>query len=1139
MYRAGDSVVYSPSDLTEFMESRFASWMSRLAVERPRTRPAEGQGNDAADRRLLQKHGEAHEVRVIEALRAEGHDLVEIEGGREEASARTLDAMREGRQVICQARLERGPFAGYADFLFKVDRPSGLGAHGYEVWEAKLARRPKPYFLVQLCAYAEMLREVQGWYPERVQIALGAGPRKSFRTEDFLFYFRALERDFLASMDAFDPDRRPLPDPRADHRGWQDEADRILEETDHVSRVAGISTGQIENLHAQQIDTIRGLAATGLVAVPRIQPATFERLKDQAQLQAASLGEVPPRYRVLKPGEDDPHKGLAILPPGSPLDVWFDIEGYPFAEGGLEYLFGASFLDPKMGDGALDYADWWAHDAHEERLALEGFVDWAHARWRRDPSMHIYHYAAYEVTALRRLMGRYGTRENEIDDLLRNHVFVDLYGVVRHGVRVGEPRYSLKNLESLYMGPRYEEITSGLDSIVQYEAWIESGESHDCKQSPLLDSIRIYNRVDCDSTKLLCDWLRERQAEEEIGYFPEPTREEDTRPLGDDVVERQQLAEAMLAAIPEDADERELDADRWRIQELLAHLVEFHRREDKPMWWAFFNRLAMTSEERAEDLDCLAELRRTSLAPFAIKRSTGVEYAFDPDQDTKLHEAGRCAIAQDSLGSVTLEELDREAGRAVVKFGPSKAIPDGAICLVPREGVRPEPIATSIAQTAARFESEQEIQPALRALLLREAPRVGGTGGALVREGEEPRDAVVRLVDALEESTLCIQGPPGSGKTTSGAAAILALLKKGKKVGITSNSHKAILNLMTECAEQAGGSLDCVKIGGKRDEPFVGKNRAARHVVSAADAAPMLDDVKLAGGTAWAFSHPSMAGQLDHLFVDEAGQVSVANLVGMARSAKNLVLLGDQMQLGQPIQGSHPGESGASVLEYLLQGHATIPPELGVFLDRTWRLHPELCDFISGAVYEGRLQAREANAQRVIRVPQEDAGSIPKQAGLLFVPVEHRGNTQGSDEEVERIVRLKDELLGREVTYTRDAVTGPLQLRDILFVAPYNMQVRKLEAALPEGARVGSVDLFQGQQAPVVIVSMCASDPASSPRGIEFLFNKNRLNVALSRAISLALVVGSPALAGGPCATIEQMSLSNLFCRIVEAGSAD
>jgi uncharacterized protein len=293
--------------------------------------------------------------------------------------------------------------------------------------------------------------------------------------------------------------------------------------------------------------------------------------------------------------------------------------------------------------------------------------------------------------------------------------------------------------------------------------------------------------------------------------------------------------------------------------------------------------------------------------------------------------------------------------------------------------------------------------------------------------------------------------------------------------------------------------------------------------------------VPVVGGTAWLFARDDVAGRFDHLFVDEAGQVSLANLVAMSRAARNLVLIGDQMQLGQPTQGSHPGESGASVLEYLLGERATVPPALGVFLDRTRRLHPRLCSFVSGAFYEGRLAPEPGTERRVVRVPPE-AGEVPVEAGLLWLPVGHEGNAQASDEEVARVRAVVADLLGRPLTGADGAECGRVDWSSMLFVAPYNLQVRRLERAFPS-ARVGSVDRFQGQEAPVVVVSMGASEGEASPRGLDFLLHRNRLNVAVSRARSLAVVVGHPDLGLARCTTVRQMILCNAYCRIAEEGT--
>ncbi len=291
-------------------------------------------------------------------------------------------------------------------------------------------------------------------------------------------------------------------------------------------------------------------------------------------------------------------------------------------------------------------------------------------------------------------------------------------------------------------------------------------------------------------------------------------------------------------------------------------------------------------------------------------------------------------------------------------------------------------------------------------------------------------------------------------------------------------------------------------------------------------------DDQLVAGTAWLFTKEEFDQTFDYLFIDEAGQVSLANLVAMGTCARNVVLLGDPMQLGQPTQGVHPGHSGESGLEYLLDGRATVPPDRGIFLPTTWRMAPDVCRFISDAVYEGRLQPEEANENQKL-VLNKKADPILIETGIRFLPLAHAGNSQKSPEEAGRIRALYDNLLLQHFIdkYGKKHRIGPA---DILVVAPYNMQVNLLRQTLPEGARVGTVDKFQGQEAPVVIVSMATSSEEYLPRDIGFLFSKNRLNVAISRAQCLAVVVASPDLLTVKCNTVEQMALVNLLCWVAE-----
>ena len=1156
MHKDNGRYCYSPNDLNEFIASPFATWMSRYALDSPGLVQPDPEPLSLT---TLAERGRQHQRACLTQLRQEGREVHTLPADADRVEA-TITAMQAGYEVIYQGRLQDCTvhdirpeyFLSRPDFLVRTVGTSALGNYRYEAWDATLATQPSPAQMIPLCCSADLLQSAQGQRPDAMLLWLGSGERRRFRTADFLYYYLALKRAFVASMQHFDPNAQPSPELGGDYGRWTAQAAQILERADHLSRVANISVSQIQKLNAAGITTLTSLAESTLTHVPRIDEAVFARLKEQAQLQAASVGADQPAYRILlsdppaDPPADSPaqRRGLAMLPPASPGDVFFDMEGYPLVKGGLEYLFGALTLD----DGQSVFHDWWAHDSDQERRAFCAFIDWVYAGWQADPTLHIYHYANYEVAALRRLMGRHGSREAEVDTLLRHEVFVDLYAVVRHGVRVGEPHYSIKNLERLYRPARAGAVTSAVDSIAVYERWLASGETQDWTDSPLLQAIRAYNQDDCESTWQLTRWLRERQQEAGIAWIPKqdtpPEVPQEPDPLADPA-SPQALARTLIAEIPP-APQRHTQAARWQTQELLGHMVEFHRREAKPVWWAMFDRHAMTEEELVQDMHCLGGLRRLSLPAEPIKRSSGFWYRFDPNQETRLNVGDTCYFAHDLEVKVPIHALDQERGRVCLKFGPGRLkqlpdrLPPASFSLIPDEYVSADIIENAVSAVARTWREKGEISPALSDFLLRRPPRVGPVEPVEPVESVEsdPKDpvdphAVLRLVESLDHSTLCVQGPPGSGKTTLAARMILALLDRGKRVGITANSHAAILNLMRKCKELRQGQLECLKIGGPVEERFFEMCPEATHVPRVRDAAPCLEQFRLLGGTAWAFSDPGLRGSLDYLFVDEAGQVSVANLIGMAAATDNIVLFGDQMQLGQPIQGAHPGESGLSILEYLLQGKATIPPDMGVFLATTWRLHPEICHFLSDAVYEGRLHAAPQTAQRRVCLPQTGSGLITQEAGLVFVPVLHAGNTQASDEEVQAVREVVGEMLGRDITDTTGQRLRPLQLSDILCVAPYNMQVRKLQAALGPEARVGTVDKFQGQEAPVVILSMCASQGDTSPRGIDFLFHKNRLNVALSRAQSLAIVVASPALARTRCQSLAHMEQVNLLCRVM------
>ncbi len=838
---------------------------------------------------------------------------------------------------------------------------------------------------------------------------------------------------------------------------------------------------------------------------------------------------------VIAPEGSYEPSGLAALPPPHPSDVLFDMEGYPHVAGGLEYLFGVCVNSANGSD--LEFKDWWAHDRNEEKAAFEGFIDWAFARWRQNPGLHIYHYAAYEVSAVRRLSIRHNTRQDEVDDLLRHEVFVDLYQIIRQGLCVGEDSYSIKSIEHLYRKKRTTEVATAADSIVQYARWIESNQPRDWKASPILKAIRDYNEDDCLSTAGLLTWLRDVARQNGIppstaSRAAASAKTYEKAELKPEVIERLKIVK-QLANRKDD------------LSVVLADVVDFHRREQKPMWWRKFDRAKASIEELRDDAGCIADVRSVG-SPETEKQSLAQRYTFDPAQECKLTAGERELVmfTHDLETKVRLTYLDTVRGELQLKLG-KKAVAEKFDGIFPEVGslIPDEYITVEVLQQALTEIGKQQLAgqaaPPIAALVMRTAPTQ-----TLQAASESTIEAALRTTNQMAGGCLVIQGPPGTGKTYTAANVIAALLAADKKIGITSNSHKAVLNLLAACGEalrKTGRELEGLKVGGDEDEQIFIDYPKLRYVGQSKQAFGVYGG-GLVGGTAWLFTLPDWEGQLDFLFVDEAGQFSLANTIATARCAKNIVLLGDQMQLEQPIQGAHPGDSGLSGLQYALKDlaasrpddpifHAVVPSDYGLFLGESRRMHPDICRFISESVYEGRLGSYADCAKQRIAMPKSGVRLVNKETGIVFSPVEHDGNIQQSDEEVARVVEVYRELLSRSYTAS-NGKTAPLTLESFLFISTYNAQVRALQAALPAGARVGSVDKFQGQEAPVCILSLCSSFGEYGSRGLGFILDRNRVNVAISRAQCLAIVVADPRIVTTPVSSLADMKLVNLFCKL-------
>lgn len=1084
----------------------------------------------APDLVVIQQRGLDHERAYTDRLASEGLSIVNLDGCKNEADsvAQTLQAMAKGVDVIVQGALRDDRWFGRPDVLRKIQGNSNFGPWSYEPYDCKLARETKAATILQLSHYAALLAVAQGCEPETMYV-VPPSPEFSvepYRVLDYAAYYRSvkarLEKAATKVQQTF-----AEPNGHCDVCRWWPECDRQWRREDHLSLTAGISRLQRKQLVEWGVQTVDALSRLPIPLVNKPRHGSkdgYARIREQARVQVAGRQRRQPVHELL---DIDPGRGLTRLPEPSAGDISFDLESDPFVGiHGLEYLFG---FGTRSADGRFEYQRRWAFTAAGEKAAFEWFVDFAMEQWKSFPSMHIYHYSPKEPSTLKTLMGRYATREDAIDRMLRAGVFVDLHSITKQALRASVEQYSLKALEEFHGFQRKVPLDEARAAMRQVEHGLELARVTKI-DADVCDAVEGYNADDCLSTFSLRDWLEGiRKIQIEAGVDiprPVPQDGEPAEALNDRQARVAALVTALTRDVPADETERtEEQAARW----LLANLLDWHRREDKVAYWEKFRLRDLDDDELRDERAAIAGLEFVDeIPPSGRGRLPTHRYSFPP-QETNL-QPGKKVYARDAqIG--TIEDIDPVGGTvAIKKMGKSLRIHPQSVYSF--EIVGTDELANSLMRLAdhvagSGFAGAPPYQAACD-LLLRRAPRA-----EMRNAGEDVVEAAKRLVHELDGSVLPIQGPPGAGKTFTAACMIIEALSAGKRVGVTANSHKVIRNLLDDVQAAARRQklppVSCLhKVTEKSEEDL------PHWLQETTDNGEAITAIRtgacqVLAGTAWLWARHEAAGSVDILFVDEAGQVSLANTAAIAPAARNLVLLGDPQQLDQPLQGSHPDGAEVSALEHLLAGAKTIGPGRGLFLDKTWRLHPEICRFTSELFYEARLESRAGlENQRIEGHPWLG------QFGLRYLPVRHEGNQNSSVEEVDFIASLVEGLLAPDVHWVDDGGNRRrLAQEEILIVAPYNAQVAAISRRLP-GMRAGTVDKFQGQQAPVVIYSLTTSSPEDAPRGMEFLYSLNRLNVATSRAKAMAILVGSPKLLEPECKTPRQLQLANALCRYVE-----
>ena len=1108
-------LVYSPSDLAAHASCKHLTQLNKQCARGEIGAP-DVHTNKVLN--MLREKGKEFEGKHLEKLKMEGKGIVEIGYDDPQAELKTLNAMKKGVDVIYQACLkEEGRWNGWADFLMKIKRPSKLGEWSYEVWDTKLANETKAGTILQIGLYTERIARIQGVTPEYMGVIKPEG-KERYRCDEYAAYIRLVKRNL---EDAIVKDYETYPNAlsHCDICRWWKTCNKVRRDDDHLTFVAGMGKSQMKEFQSNEVNSLTNLAELSF-PVPfdptRGSKETYNRLREQARIQNESrLDGKRPIHETLELIEG---KGLYKLPEPSKNDIYLDFEGDRMVEpDGLEYMLG--YVHKEV------YHALWAKNEKDEKDIFEKFVDFAYSLKQSDPSLHIYHYAPYEVTALKRLMGKYASRENEIDTLLRSKTFVDLYTVVRQSVRASVEKYSIKDLEVFFGYDRKMDLRELSSHKSQLELLLQTG-NIDKLDNISKEAVQLYNQDDCESLMKLQSWL------EGIRSDLVMQGSTITRPIGDNgaagenITVHQQRIQPIMEALLNDVPP--LKSERTKGQQgkyILAHMLDWYRRENKSFWWELFRLRELPPDELLDERKAISHLKFTGNR-VPDKRSVIDTYNFPPQEcDLRL---GSILEDQEGLSVGEIQEIDMDACIVKIKKGPSRMDLPHPISVMSMENINSSSKEESIIRLAEwvmdnGMDSNAEKYSAARQMLINTPPSLSEA----LTNTQDSLERTYDMVAKLNHSYLPIQGPPGSGKSFTASHLILRLAQQGKKIGITALSHKVITNLLSQVHKRSTESkfeilmIQKTERNSQNPAPWTVCNDNTT-ITSA------LNNLNVIAGTTFMWSKPDFSNSVDYLFVDEAGQLSLIDTLAVSHCCSNIVLLGDPQQLKQPQQGVHPDGTEVSALEHVLQGNKTISEGQGIFLEETWRMHPSINAFVSELFYENRLKSRNHLEQ------QKLIGSRFDGSGLCLELVEHYGNTSSSAEEVIRVVKIVNELCAGNVRFVNQSgEESILTSREIKIISPYNAQVNALMKCLPN-FDIGTVDKFQGQEAPVIIYSVATSGIEEAPRGMDFLFSPNRFNVAVSRARARFIMVANAGIFDAECKSPLQIKLANAFCRFKE-----
>ena len=1089
---------------------------------------------------IRKKRGDEFETKIYDKLIKQFPKHIQIKKD-EDRFEKTKEAIKKGYDLIHKAHFKHKGWVGEIDFLIlDKDKKTKNGKCRYEVYDTKLSSIPQTDHITQISLYSEWIATQQdNELPDFMYLILGIKDKekkitklkideevKQYKTLNYQLYFQKNNANYIKFLENDKKDIEPNRCSFCAMCEWSDVCDKIWLEKDHLNQIAKIRKDQIIKIKKHGVKTLSEFAKLKKTEkIKDFNSIILNKHLSQAELLIKFKETKIPQFKTL-PLENE--RGFNKIPKSSPHDLFFDIEGLDKIlnseeseqdKQALEYLFGIYDHDNKKEP----YKYFWAHNQDEEKEKFVELLDFIDKHLKKYPDAHIYHYNHYEKTALTKLMSKHDTHLEQVNDLLRYGKLVDLYAVVNQGIQVSEREYSLKNLEKFYEYKRKGEIKKANDSTDKYLDWIETGEEK------LLDEIKLYNQEDCESTYFLREWLSEIKPKDS---FYAVKKEPEVREK-----KWEKENEELKKLIEKNCKDKE-------IKQILKDILGFHNREEMIYWQSIFNRAARKSDEDLiDDSECIGFMEKVNEGFGKDGKGKTIKvfnYKFSK-QDFKVQEKDSVINATDgnletySVGKIlSIDESKKDEN--TIEISSSKDLPQ-ILSIAKGEFYNHKIIIDAIRRFITSVINGEKKYKATYEFLKKSYPKIKNIKeGETIIKGGNFLEESFKAVESMDNSYLYFQGPPGVGKTHTAAHIIIELIKKSKKIGITANSHKVIFNLLTKIEEL---SKDDFSFNGYHKSGSTPDKRLndGKFIKNISDTKKMdLEfeslDADLFSGTAWCFSRPACDEKLDYLFIDEAGQLTTADVLAISLSAKNIVIIGDQMQLSSPISAVHPGDSGQSLPEYLLEGNDTISSNKGIFIDKSRRLHPKLRQFVSENFYDERLKNFDFTKKRKI-IFSNKKDSLPE-TGIVMIDANHREVCrQKSEEEGKLVKKYYNELIGSTFLDEKNN-KKIMNEEDILVVAPYNVQVNYLKSILPKEAKVGTIDKFQGQQAPATIISMTTSDPESLPRNVDFFFSRNRLNVAISRSQCLSIIIMNKKILEIACKKIKHIHLVNTFMKLLE-----